>query len=103
MIALGIEGTREYGHPDVYILYDNGIRKPLAHIERHSPDGFEWGYAGSGPADLALSILTYALKNKVVAQQHYMDFKFAFVASWPHDKFFVPLTQICNWIGEQTE
>lgn len=23
----------------------------------HSPDGFEWGYGGSGPADLALNIL----------------------------------------------
>ena len=23
----------------------------------HSPDGFEWGYIGSGPADLALNIL----------------------------------------------
>jgi hypothetical protein len=32
-------------------------RRPLAHISYHSPDGFEWGYAGSGPADLALAIL----------------------------------------------
>ena len=23
----------------------------------HSPDGFEWGYGGSGPSDLALNIL----------------------------------------------
>ena len=29
----------------------------LAHRAIHSPDGFEWGYAGSGPADLAFSIL----------------------------------------------
>ncbi|MPZ50844.1 MAG: hypothetical protein GEU75_16355 [Dehalococcoidia bacterium] len=29
----------------------------LMHIPFHSPDGFEWGYAGSGPADLALAIL----------------------------------------------
>ncbi len=31
--------------------------RPLTHIPYHSPDGFEWGYAGSGPADLALAIL----------------------------------------------
>lgn len=31
--------------------------RPLRHIDYHSPDGFEWGYGGSGPADLALSIL----------------------------------------------
>lgn len=29
----------------------------LAHCVYHSPTGFETGYAGSGPADLALSIL----------------------------------------------
>ena len=29
----------------------------LPHVVRHSPDGFNWGYRGSGPADLARSIL----------------------------------------------
>jgi len=29
----------------------------LRHLVFHSPSGFGWGYAGSGPADLALSIL----------------------------------------------
>lgn len=33
----------------------------LPHVVLHSPDGFEWGYAGSGPADTALSILAHAL------------------------------------------
>ena len=28
----------------------------LSHLLKHSPDGFEFGYAGSGPADLARSI-----------------------------------------------
>jgi hypothetical protein len=31
--------------------------RPLAIVTYHSPDGIEWGYPGSGPADLALSIL----------------------------------------------
>jgi len=31
--------------------------RPLRHIPFHSPDGFAWGYHGSGPADLALAIL----------------------------------------------
>ena len=30
---------------------------PLKHVVLHSPPGFEFGYGGSGPADLALSIL----------------------------------------------
>lgn len=32
-------------------------RYPLQHVVVHSPTGFEYGYGGSGPADLALSIL----------------------------------------------
>lgn len=34
--------------------------KPLKYrfdLARHSPTGFEWGYGGSGPAQLALAIL----------------------------------------------
>lgn len=34
-----------------------GIRRTLKHCVVHSPTGFETGYGGSGPADLALSIL----------------------------------------------
>ena len=31
--------------------------RALRHIPFHSPAGFEWGFQGSGPADLALAIL----------------------------------------------
>lgn len=30
---------------------------PLTHHVKHSPDGFAWGYGGSGPAELARCIL----------------------------------------------
>ncbi|NTY62141.1 DUF6166 domain-containing protein [Mycolicibacterium sphagni] len=33
----------------------------LPHYVKHSPTGFSWGYAGSGPADLARSLLIDAL------------------------------------------
>jgi hypothetical protein len=32
-------------------------------VTHHSPDGFEFGFAGSGPADLALNILEWLLKD----------------------------------------
>jgi len=35
-----------------------GASYPLKHVVYHSPTGFEIGSDGSGPADLALSILT---------------------------------------------
>ncbi|MDI6857213.1 MAG: DUF6166 domain-containing protein [Dehalococcoidia bacterium] len=49
------------GEPFVVVenVADDGPsdRRPLTHVPYHSPDGVEWGYAGSGPADLALAIL----------------------------------------------
>lgn len=46
------------GPGKVTIIDADGNEEPLRHIVRHSPDGFNWGYGGSGPADLALSICT---------------------------------------------
>ena len=44
------------------------------HIVRHSPTGMAWGYGGSGPADLALSLLTEVIGEKE-ADKYYQDFK----------------------------
>jgi hypothetical protein len=41
---------------EVVVADDDGV-KPLTHHVRHSPTGFEWGYAGSGCAELARCIL----------------------------------------------
>ena len=64
----------------------------LRHRELHSPDGFQWGYGGSGPADLALGILLDYLGEDPTERQLYrgdslawalhQDFKWAFVAKF---------------------
>ena len=33
-------------------------------VVHHSPTGYEWGYGGSGPADLALNILEWQLRRE---------------------------------------
>ena len=54
---IAYEGVRTSSGARVYRV-DGNMRAPLRHrIVYHSPTGFEWGYAGSGPADLALNIL----------------------------------------------
>ena len=63
------------------VVHDNGDEYPLKHMERHSPDGFNWGYGGSGPADTALSILTDCLGMEQ-ANQLYQLFKWEIVAAW---------------------
>lgn len=47
----------------------------------HSPDGFNWGYPGSGPAQLALAILLLFMPE-VYAVGLYQQFKFRVVATW---------------------
>jgi len=41
----------------VFVRDGVGALRPLEHHVKHSPDGFAWGYAGSGPTELARCIL----------------------------------------------
>lgn len=48
----------------VMVLEDDGTMAGiLVHVVRHSPSGLAWGYSGSGPADLARSLLIDALED----------------------------------------
>lgn len=47
---------------------------PSQKIYNHSPDGFTWGYNGSGPAQLALAILLHFADERF-ARRYYQDFK----------------------------
>lgn len=50
-------------------------------VWNHSPDGFEVGYGGSGPAQLALAILLEAgLSDKRAVRLH-QPFKWTFIAT----------------------
>ncbi len=73
---------------------------PLRHVVRHSPTGFEWGYAGSGPADLALSILLDFTRDEDLAHRLHQDFKFTFVCRFPADKWTLAGADILTWLRE---
>jgi hypothetical protein len=49
-------GQLDHTSAEVLVLDASGVR-PLRHFVRHSPNGFEWGYLGSGCAELARCIL----------------------------------------------
>ena len=55
--------------------------KPGQQLHNHSPSGFEWGYGGSGPAQLALAMLLDFTGNEEVALNNYQAFKSQFIAS----------------------
>lgn len=63
-----------------------------------SPTGFNWGYAGSGPAALAHSIL-YDCLGEEVADEHYQDFKLAVIACLdPKKEFLLTEEAIRLWL-----
>ena len=62
-------------------------------LANHSPGGAEWGYGGSGPAQLALAVLADALDDDELAVDLHQDYKQDVVAGlaspcwaiWEHD------------------
>jgi hypothetical protein len=75
------EGIRE-GHA-VTVTVDGRRLNPRHDLWNHSPSGFEWGYGGSGPAQLALAILADHLGNDQQALNLYQRFKWAVIAELP--------------------
>src|SRR4051794_10424179 len=59
----------------------------------------EWGYAGSGPAQLALALLADALDDDVAMELH-QKFKFGIVAGFEHQGWILTQAEIRSWIAE---
>ena len=73
---------------------------PRLDLRSHSPAGFEFGYAGSGPAQLALAILADAL-GPDRAVELYQSFKRAFVAPADGDELRITREQVEEWAARQ--
>jgi len=80
----------EYGSRRVWLNGREIFPRRSQEIRNHSPDGFAWGYGGSGPAQLALAILL-ELFPQDVAEAHYQDFKFQVIAALPQTSFHCDL------------
>lgn len=61
----------------------------------HSPDGYEWGYPGSGPADLALNIPLLFVEESETYMLH-QQFKTQFIASMPQEGGIIENKDIRN-------
>ena len=110
MIKLEYFGRKENQTGPCEILikveYSNGasINEKLKHILRHSPDGFNINFGGSGPSDTALSILTdfcnrKNIDNKIV-EKLYQKFKFDFIANCG-TKLSINCLEIAEWFVEK--
>jgi hypothetical protein len=108
LLARGLvpDELRTYPWPatvHAYAISADGVERPVVHVARHSPDGFEFGYGGSGPADLARSILVdyFGLHGAPDALPvPYQEFKWRFVANADRDakSFEISREAIDEWI-----
>lgn len=78
-------------------------RYPLPHIVRHSPTGFNFGYGGSGPAELARCILIdwFDGDTEKADNANYQKFKDWFVAPPQGLEFNVSGEAIKDWLEAQ--
>lgn len=86
------EGKRSSGQ--CYVTVNGRALDPRFDLRFHSPDGFEWGYGGSGPAQLALALLSDHLTDEEKALMLYQDFKSAVVAGLPREGWKLTTGQI---------
>ena len=73
--------------------------RPRNDIRDHSPDGFEWGYSGSGPSQLALALVADCCGRERVVPMVYQRFK-SVVAALPHDGWTLTAMQISRAVAE---
>ena len=59
--------------------------RPSKQLYQHSSSGFEWGYDGSGSAQLALAILLDFSGDEEAALTNHQEFKSQFIASLSQD------------------
>jgi hypothetical protein len=99
----------------VYYYRDekSNLKSNIPHcIVRHSPDGFEVGYRGSGPAEFALNILIhfYADMSELADENFphstfidavYQIFKEDFLVNVNKESGVIPGSDIRKWITEK--
>lgn len=84
------EGTIEKnGDRHVDVVTTNGFRSRLhlrLDLAKKSPTGFNWGYMGSGPAQLALAILANCYGDDEFALTWFQGFKTRAIANLKKDE-----------------
>lgn len=99
MISYYTGSRRKNGDAHMFV---DGEPLPLRlDLQRHSPDGFEWGYMGSGPAQTALAILAHHLKNDALAVELHQHYHHEVVARAARQLWSTNTNEIDVWLGKQ--
>jgi hypothetical protein len=75
---------------------------PSQKLDNHSPDGFMWGYSGSGLAQLALALLLDVTEDPELAMRYHQEFKEEMIAGLAIDEPWVMVEiTIKSWVREK--
>ncbi len=87
----GIKETRE-------VFLNGELLNPTESLKvrNQSPTGFNWGYRGDGPAQLALGILL-KFADEETALEYYQDFKEEIIVGLPQEDFEIEL-DVEGWL-----
>jgi len=73
---------------------------PSYKLHPHSPDGFQWGYQGSGPAQLALAILLDLTEDPELSERLHQEFKQDLVATAGNNLVLIE-PEIEKWLKDK--
>lgn len=97
MKAYRAEGSFRHQHP-VLVYVDGELSGTLRHHVQHSPDGYAWGYGGSGPSELAKDILWDVLEHEP-APALYHKFRDDVIARLDQKLgFYIEESYVLEWI-----
>lgn len=95
-------GFRRNHVQQVFVTGPTGVKEPLdprTDLWNHSPDGFNWGYGGSGPAQLALAILADATHSDETAVQLHQDYKWEVIARLKENDILIFESHVLDWVS----
>ena len=98
---IGYFGHRKSGRAQVFRRTKAGLESgpmldPQLGVRPHSPSGLEWGYLGSGPAQLSLAILVDYLGHVAQSKDLYQDFRNVIVANLPEGEWTLSNGEIAD-------
>jgi len=96
-------GVRIDGAVHVYRLDPPDCTRLKHHLVAgyRTKGGFEWGYRGAGPAELAIAILHDVCQDDDVAARLYQRFKHDVIAFLPRAGFVMESEYVERWLMEQ--
>ena len=68
---------------------------------KHSPDGFAWGYNGSGPSQLAFALLFDVTGNPEIAWNNYIEFRSEVISQLPLPIWALTSIDVLEWIEKR--